>query len=83
MYFASGKPVLSMIRPNYELVESRKCGIVTENSPQAVAEGIIKFSKMDQKEYRRYCVNCRLTAEEYDYKNLVKVLIDQIEGNFS
>ncbi|MCI8418114.1 MAG: glycosyltransferase family 4 protein [Lachnospiraceae bacterium] len=83
MYFASGKPVLSMVRPKYELVESRKCGIVTDNSPQAVAEGIVWFSQMDKTEYEKYCKNCRLVAEEYDYKNLVGILIDQIEGKFS
>ena len=79
MYFASGKPILSMVRPNYELVENRECGIVTENNPSAVADGIIRFSKMDKDEYDRYCINCRAVADEYDYKNLVKVLIEQIE----
>jgi len=80
MYFASGKPILSMVRPNYEIVESRECGIVTENNPQAVADGIIRFSKMGKDEYDRYCANCRVVAEEFDYKNLVKELIKQIEG---
>ncbi len=83
MYFASGRPVLSMVRPKYELVESRECGIVTDNTPQAVAEGIVRFSQMDKTEYEKYCKNCRLVAEEYDYKNLVRVLINQIEGKFS
>lgn len=83
MYFASGRPVLSMVRPRYELVESRECGIVTDNSPQAVAEEIVRFSRMDKEKYEKYCKNCRLVAEEYDYRNLVEVLISQIEGRFS
>lgn len=80
MYFASGKPVLSMIKPAYDLVEEKKCGISVENNPDVVAETIMKFSRMDEVEYRTYCQNARQTAEEYDYKNLVEVLVEHIEG---
>lgn len=80
MYFASGKPVLSMIRPNYDLVEGKKAGISVENKPKVVADAIERFSRMDRAEYESYCKNARATAEEYDYKNLVQVLIDKIEG---
>ena len=79
MYFASGKPVLSMIRPNYDLVEERKAGISEENDPEKVADAIVRFSKMGKVEYDEYCKNSRKLAEEYDYKNLVEVLIEQIE----
>ena len=80
MYFASGRPVLATIKPKYDLVSGRKCGVVTENSPEAIAEGIIRFSNMPKEEYEIYCRNCRAVAEEFDYKNLVRVLIDQIES---
>ena len=80
MYFASGKPVLSMIRPNYDLVEGKKAGISVENKPEVVADAIERFCGMDKPEYEEYCRNARATAEEYDYKNLVQVLIDKIEG---
>jgi glycosyltransferase involved in cell wall biosynthesis len=80
MYFASGKPVLSMIRPNYDLVEGKKAGISVENKPEVVADAIERFCGMDRAEYESYCKNARATAEEYDYKNLVQVLIDKIEG---
>ena len=80
MYFASGKPVLSMIKPNYDLVEEKKAGISVENEPELVADTIERFCKMDKEEYETYCKNARSTAEEYDYKNLVQVLIDKIEG---
>ena len=80
MYFASGKPVLSMIRPNYDLVEGKQAGISVENNPEAVANALELFSAMEQPEYEKYCINARATAEEYDYKNLVQVLIDKIEG---
>lgn len=80
MYFASGKPVLSMIRPAYDLVEEKEAGVSVENKPETVADAAEQFSGMDEAQYRKYCENARATAREYDYRNLVKVLIDQIEG---
>lgn len=79
MYFASGKPVLSMIKPSYDLVEEKNAGISVENDPKAVANAIERFCAMEKEEYNRYCSNSRATAVEYDYKNLVRVLIDMIE----
>jgi glycosyltransferase involved in cell wall biosynthesis len=80
LYFASGKPVLSMIRPNYDVVEEKKAGISVENKPEVVADAIERFCGMEKQEYETYCRNARATAEENDYKNLVQVLIDKIEG---
>ena len=79
MYFASGKPVLSMIKPAYDLVEEKKAGISVDNDPEMVADAILRFKEMDKKEYQQYCINARATAEEYDYKKLVRVLLDMIE----
>lgn len=79
MYFASGKPVLSMIRPGYNLVESEKCGISVDNDPDKVAEALIRFADMGPEEYRMYADNSSRVAKEYDYKKLVHVLIDMIE----
>ena len=80
MYFASGRPVLSMIKPAYDLVEGKKAGISVENNPGVIADAILKFSQMDSEQYQMYCKNARNTAVEYDYKNLVNVLIEKIEG---
>lgn len=80
MYFASGKPVLSMIRPAFDLVEEKKAGISVENTPEKAAEAIIRFMRMEKQEYDAYAQNARTTAEEYDYRNLVGVLVNQIEG---
>ncbi len=80
MYFASGKPVLSMIQPAFDLVEEKKAGISVKNDPETVAKAMLHFSRMDKEEYKIYCVNARKTAEEYDYRNLVHVLINMIEA---
>ena len=79
MYFASGRPVLSMIKPAYDLVEGGKCGLSVENDPSAAADAIIRFSKMEANEYNKYCINARQTVEQYDYRLLVKELIRIIE----
>lgn len=80
MYFASGRPVLSMIRPAYDLVEGNHCGISVSNNPEDVMNAILKFCNMGNIEYEFYCQNSRKTAEEYDYKKLVNVLIEKIES---
>lgn len=79
MYFASGKPVLSMIKPKYDLVQEKKCGISVENDSKIVADAIMQFRRMDNEQYQMYCENARKTAIEYDYKNLVNCLIEKIE----
>lgn len=80
MYFASGKPVLSMIKPSYDLVECEKCGISVDNEPELVADAVVRFSTMPKAEYDEYCANSRRIAEDYDYKKLVNVLIEKIEN---
>lgn len=75
MYFASGKPVVSSVRPNYDIVAGKNCGIVTDNDAHAFAEGIIKFKNMDKQEYLRYCANCRETAKDFDYKHMVDTVL--------
>ena len=80
MYFASGKPVLSLIKPNYDLVQEKKAGFSVENDPVVAADAIERFCEMNHEEYEVYCQNSRMTALEYDYKNLIHVLIDKIEG---
>ena len=79
MYFASGKPVLSMIQPAYDLVEEKKAGISVKNDPKTVTDSIVAFSSMDRLQYEKYCINARRTAEEYDYSMLVNELIGYIE----
>ncbi|MBQ3865753.1 MAG: glycosyltransferase family 4 protein [Clostridia bacterium] len=79
MYFASGKPVLSMIRPNYDLVEQYDAGLSVENNAETIADAMVRFSRMDRETYDAFCRNARKAAEDYDYGKLVDVLINKIE----
>lgn len=79
MYFASGKPVLSMIKPNYDLVEEKHAGLSVDNNPSVIADAIEEFYSMDKATYEQFGINARKAAVELDYKNLVKVLIEKIE----
>ena len=80
MYFASGRPVLSMIKPNYDLVLGKEAGVSVDNDPEIVADAIVDFCCMNSNMYERFCKNARAIAEEYDYEKLIKVLIEKIEG---
>lgn len=80
MYFASGKPVLSLIKPSYDLVENEHCGISVDNDPTGIVDSLVKFSKMGKKDYKMFCENSRKTALKYDYKELVNVLVNKIEA---
>lgn len=80
MYFASGKPVLSLIRPGYDLVEGRKAGISVDNDSSKIADVIVRFNNMSKQEYQEYCQNSKKVSLEYDYDCLVKELIRIING---
>lgn len=79
MYFASSKPVLSLIRPGFDLVEENNAGVSVETAEEA-ADWILRFSKMNRNEYDLYCKNARQVAEKYDYRILVNSLVQKIEN---
>lgn len=75
MYLASGKPVLSSVSPKYDIVTGRECGLVVENDSKAYADGILKFSTMSNDEYNVYCENCKMTAQNFDYKYMIETTL--------
>lgn len=72
MYLASGKPILSTVRPNYDIVSGRGCGIVVDNNAQSLAQGIVDFSNLSQEEYNFYKDNCDMVAKEFDYGYMIE-----------
>lgn len=70
-YMASGKPVISNIETNYDNILKYNCGIVvTKNSPEAIAKGILQIKNLGKSTYNEYCSNAKLAAEDFDFKKL-------------
>lgn len=75
-YFASGKPTLSNIECGYDIIEEYNCGITVKGgSAEILAEGILKFYNMPNKEYDGYCNNALKAAQDFDFK----ILADKLE----
>lgn len=79
MYFASEKPILSTISPNYDLVKNENCGIVIDNDADSIANGLKLFASMPKEEYRVYCENAKRVAEKFDYKKLIDIITEMID----
>lgn len=80
-YFAAGKPVFYTVRPRYSIVEKFNCGRLTEGfEPKDIAKGIEMMSLLSIEEKRELAKNARKAAEHYDFKNMVKMLINIIES---
>ncbi len=79
-YFASGKPTLSDCEFNYDLIKKYHAGIVCDSaSPEELALAIKKVKEVGDDEYKAYCKNALLAAQEYDFKKLSQKLIKIIE----
>ncbi|NLZ48614.1 MAG: glycosyltransferase family 4 protein [Clostridiales bacterium] len=75
-YLASGKPVLSTIKMNYDIIEKYNCGLSSNTQETMdIAEGILKFYNMPKEEYNIYCKNALKAAQDFDFK----ILTDKLE----
>ena len=80
-YMASGKPIISTVKMGYSIIERYQCGIELEKgTPQELADTILKFKNMNKNEYNMIGQNAKKGAENFDFKELTKKLIDIIEG---
>jgi glycosyltransferase involved in cell wall biosynthesis len=70
MYFASGKPILSTIRPNYDLVERYGAGVSVESTPAAIADGVLRLANAPAMEYQAYAAAARQAAVDYAYPKI-------------
>lgn len=78
-YLASGTPILSTGKTNYDLIEKFHAGFVLEDpTPQNIVDGILKFYNMDNEKYKRYCENAKRAAQAYDFKILSRRLEEVI-----
>lgn len=78
MYCASGLPVLCTVHPGYSVIDKRKCGLIVENTPAGLLNGVLRFQKMSKDEYAEYKKNARIVGEDYDYNKMLVQLKNEV-----
>lgn len=74
-YMASGKPIISNIKTNFDILEENHCGVSVESGDaKKLADILYKFYKMSDDQYKEYCMHAKETAKKYDFKYLTSEL---------
>lgn len=80
-YLATGKPVLSDFPCGHNPAVVWDAGTeVNEPSAESIADAIMKFVDMDEKQLKHYSDNALAAAEEYSFEALTKKLLSVIEN---
>ncbi len=80
-YMASGKPIISTVHMGYSIIKKYNCGVeLDEDTPEALAEQIMKFHDMSKDERDRIGQNAREGANDFDFSVLTDKLINVIES---
>lgn len=80
-YIASGKPTISNIQTEFDLLEDNQCGKTTASrSPEDLAAAILEFYEMDREQMDVYCKNAERTIREYDFAYLTEKLEQLLEA---
>lgn len=80
-YLAAGKPVLSDFPCGHNPAVVWDAGTeVNEPSAESIADAIMKFVDMDEKQLKHYSNNALAAAEEYSFEELTKKLLSVIEN---
>ncbi len=79
LYCVGGKPIISTVKPNYDLVETKNCGIVVKHTPESILDGILQIKNCDLQQYDKYCKNALSVAKEFDYNNILQPLKNEVQ----
>ncbi len=80
-YMASGKPVISTVHMGYSIINKYQCGVeLEEDTPQALAEQIMKFHDMSPEERKHIGDNAKNGAKDFDFESLTNELEKVIES---
>lgn len=80
-YMASGKPVISTVHMGYSIIEKYNCGVeLDEDTPEALAEQIMRFHDMDKDTYESIGLNAKEGVKNFDFKVLTDKLTEVIES---
>lgn len=75
-YMASGKPIISTVHMGYSIIKKYDCGVeLDENTPEALAEQIMRFHDMSEEEREQIGSNAREGAKDFD----IQTLTDKLE----
>lgn len=75
-YLAAGRPILLTYPEGHSVVREFKCGTETDRQePEAIAEAIEAFCRLDEAGYEEYCRNTAECAKLFDYGELTRKLI--------
>ena len=78
-YMNAGRPVLSTVKVNYDLIERYNCGISCENQDtDTVTAALLKLQGLPKEEYDAMCGRAKAAAEAFDYS----ALTDRLEQAF-
>jgi len=80
-YMASGKPIISTVHMGYSIIKRYKCGVeLDEDTPEALAQQIMRFHDMSTAERDEIGRNAREGANDFDFSVLTGKLIKVIES---
>ena len=80
-YMASGKPIISTVHMGYSIINRYNCGVeLDEDTPEALAEQIMRFHDMSEEEREKIGLNARQGAGDFDFNVLTDKLIKVIES---
>lgn len=80
-YMASGKPIISTVHMGYSIINRYNCGVeLDEDTPEALAEQIMRFHDMSEEEREKIGSNARKGAGDFDFNVLTDKLIKVIES---
>lgn len=81
-YMYSGKPILEAINTSESLVVKANCGLQVEaENPEAIAEGILKFYYMAEKDRKKLGENGRKYAlENHTFNNLAEKFLELLKA---
>lgn len=79
-YFASGKPIISNLKANFDLIQKYDCGITTDSQEaELLATAILQLYDLPIDKRRQMGENAKAAAEDYDFKVLTKKLLEIME----
>lgn len=80
-YMASGKPIISTVRMGYSIINRYQCGVeLEEDTPEALAEQVMKFHDMSKEQLARMGENARNGAKDFDIGVMTQKLVKAIES---